>query len=412
MVSDIIPQTGAAHGMTDIPAAVSEPLGGLSGGSASCGGLRAGQATARLWFYIASLAGGGAERVFVRLANHFVAHGQPVRLVVNRAEGPIAALLDPRVDLHVLGVRRAHAALPRLAALLRRDRPEALISALTTTNLVAIAAVRAAGIFAPRARLLVCERNQFSTTSARMIRPKRVLVRWAVRHGYPLADAISGNADGVVEDLALRTGLARNRLVMVPNPAPEAAQIAAARAAPPPHPWLAGPESGPVAVAMGRLVAQKDYPTLLQALAACPPALRLIVLGEGPEEARLKALAARLGLAGRVDFVGFRMNRFDYLVRASVYVLSSRTEGFPNALIEAVACGVPCVATDCAGAGPRQILGAALPEALVAVGDSAAMARAMTQMCTAPPPAAQIEAIAAPYRIEAIARNFHDMVLS
>ena len=141
-------------------------------------------------------------------------------------------------------------------------------------------------------------------------------------------------------------------------------------------------------------------------------ARRLIVLGEGPEEARLKALAARLGLAGRVDFVGFRMNRFDYLVRASVYVLSSRTEGFPNALIEAVACGVPCVATDCAGAGPRQILGAALPEALVAVGDSAAMARAMTQMCTAPPPAAQIEAIAAPYRIEAIARNFHDMVLS
>jgi glycosyltransferase involved in cell wall biosynthesis len=361
-----------------------------------------------LWLYVATLSGGGAERVFVRLANHYVAEGRVVRLVVNHGDGPLAALVDPRVEVLSLDCRRAYQAVPRLAIALWRGRPAAVISALTMSNLVAITAVQLAAIGGRRTRLMVCERNQLTSFTARMSRLKRTFMRFAVRWCYPLADAICGNAQGVVEDLALRVGRPATEIAMLPNPAPEAEQIAAARAAPPPHPWLAeaDPVMRPVAVAMGRLVPQKDYPTLLQAMAAGPPQLRLIILGEGPQAAALRAEAQTLGIADRVTFAGFQMNRFDYLAHANLFLLSSLTEGFPNALIEAVAFGLPCVSTDCAGGGPRQILGATLPEALVPVADATAMAQAITVTLAAPPAADTIRNIAAHYQLDAIARRF------
>lgn len=404
MVSDITPQPGAAPRMSDN--ALCDPAAAGPFGVA----LRAlgGRGSDDIWLYVATLSGGGAERVFVRLANHYAERGLRVRLVVNHAAGPLAALVGPQVEVLSLGATRAWQALPRLAVALWRARPVALLSALTITNLVALSAVQLVRLGGVQVRHLVSERNQLTLFTARMGWLKRGLVRGAVRLLYPRADAISGNAQGVVDDLATRLGLPPERVSMLPNPAPEAGQISAARAAPAPHPWLAEP--GPVAVAMGRLVPQKDYPTLLRALARCDAALRLIILGEGPLLAELEALCARLGLTHRVAFAGFQMARFDYLAHADLFVMSSQIEGFPNALIEAVAFGLPCVSTDCAGGGPRQILGDVMPQALVPVGDAKAMAQAITATLAAPPAADAIRAIATRYQIEAIAGRFLDEV--
>ena len=98
------------------------------------------------------------------------------------------------------------------------------------------------------------------------------------------------------------------------------------------------------------------------------------MLGSGPDQAALEAYAEKLGIGDRVEFLGFRMDRFAYLVRADVFLLSSITEGFPNALIEAVAAGIPAVSTDCAGGGAQEIMGSEFPERIVPVGNASAMA--------------------------------------
>jgi glycosyltransferase involved in cell wall biosynthesis len=360
---------------------------------------------ATLHFYLPSFAGGGAERVFVRLANHLADEGYTVNLIVNEACGPLLELLSERVRVHELGAPKAMLALPRLVRYLRTERPATLVSALTRTNIAALLAVRIAGT---NTRVIVCERNQYSATLKELDMARRVVINWCVKRLYPRAHAVIGNTAEVARDIAEAAGLEASKTGVIPNPAPDPLQIEAARAEDVPHPWLADDE--PVAVAIGRLVPQKDYPTLLKAVARAESKPRLLVLGEGEERPKLEALAEELGIRDRVDFVGFRMNRFAYLTRADVFILSSTTEGFPNVLIEAMAAGVPAVATDCAGGGPREILGTYFQERLVPVRDATALASAIDRVVQQRPPAPgeaeRIRIVAQRYRIEEVARAF------
>ncbi|MBV7410317.1 glycosyltransferase [Maritimibacter sp. DP1N21-5] len=358
-----------------------------------------------LMLYVATLEGGGAERVFVRLANHYAAEGRRVALLVNRPDGPIARLVSPDVRVIAAGGRNAVRSVPRLVGILKREGPRAVICGLTTANLAMVMATKIVELTTgTRPRLMVCERNEFTTASRRLHPAKRWVFTAMVRALYPLADKVSGNATGVVEDISRVARLAPDAVCVIPNPAPELSDIQDARASAPPHPWLS--DNRPVAIAMGRLVPQKDYPTMLRALAGADEALRLIVLGTGPDKDKLEALAGSLGLADRVDFVGFQFNRFDYLAQGDLFVLSSVTEGFPNALIEAISFGLPCVSTDCAGGGPRDILASTFPQALSPVGDSAAMARAMNDALRQPPTPEVIAALASSYSVARIADQF------
>lgn len=358
-------------------------------------------------FYLPSFAGGGAERIFVRLANHMVGRGMSVHFIVNHDGGPMKALLSERVTLHVLGKRSSARAVPDLVAALKTMRPATLIAALTKANLAALLAARLAG---GATRVVVCERNQFSAMRQREGIVRRTLITWAARLLYPRAHAVIGNTDEVTRDIARMAGLEEGRIGVIHNPAPDLDQIVAARAAPAPHPWLGGAQ--PTAIAIGRLVPQKDYPTMLQALARSVPELRLLVLGDGPLQSELEAMAQDLGLSDRVAFLGFQMNRFDYLVRADVFLLSSKTEGFPNALIEAVAAGVPAISTDCAGGGAREILGRDFPDRISPVGDANAMAQIIGTVLDlrgserASDDRRRIAAIAERYHIDAVADAF------
>lgn len=142
------------------------------------------------------------------------------------------------------------------------------------------------------------------------------------------------------------------------------------------------PPGAPLLVAVGRLSPEKDYPTLLEALARLPARVRLAIVGEGSERAALRATAARLGVEGRTHFLGYRADVAEILGAADVYVLASRREAFGMAAVEAQATGLPAVVTDCGG--PVEIVEPGETGFVVPVGDPAALAGRIEALVASP----------------------------
>ena len=177
--------------------------------------------------------------------------------------------------------------------------------------------------------------------------------------------------------MAQVTGIPRERIKVIFNPSVVGTEVAEKAKAPLDHPWFE-PGQPSVVVAVGRLQEQKDYATMIRAFAQVRKArpVRLLILGEGKERPMLEALIEELGLQEDVGLPGFVMNPYAYLARASLFVLSSRWEGLPTVLIEALCCGTPVVSMDCPS-GPREILRGGEYGRLVPVGDAEALARAI-----------------------------------
>jgi glycosyltransferase involved in cell wall biosynthesis len=326
----------------------------------------------RLAVFAPNMAGGGAERGALKLAEGLAHRGFDVDLVLAAAEGPRLAQIPPEVRLVDLGARRVVSSLPGLVRYLRRERPVGLASVLDHANVVALWA-RKLGRYS--GRVVVIEQNTLSEAARNgKSRRDRMMPRLVTRF-YPWADYVVGVSAGVIEDLAELTNLQPEKVRVIFNPI-VTADIAENARAPVDHEWFRDGSS--VFVAAGRLRPQKDFPTLLHAFSrvrATRPA-RLFILGEGPERAELEALVQRLGVAGDVSLPGAVSNPYAYMARATAFVLSSRWEGLPTVLIEALSCGVPVIATDCPS-GPREILADGSYGALVPVGDVDALARAM-----------------------------------
>ena len=388
----------------------------------------------RLAFLLRDFHGGGVQRSVLMLAGGFAERGHDVDVVTCCAEGPLAALVPARARLVVLepGSRRLCRILPLLAdpggaativpALLsrrrlsptvaklggladylRRDRPHALVSGLTQLNLEAVWAKQLAGW---NGRLVLSERVHFSRALAESCAWRQRHLPGLVRRTYPRADAVVAVADALAQDLTQATGLPRRLVTTIYNAVvgPELASLAAE---PVPHPWFADRRQ-PVILAAGRLTEQKDFATLIRAVAMAgrQRPVRLVILGEGerPEATaaareRLLALAAEHGVAQAVDLPGFVANPFAYMARAAVFALSSRLEGLPAVLIQAMACGCPVVSTDCPS-GPREILDHGRFGALTAVADAPALAQALLHTLAAPRPREQLIARGRMFSVE------------
>jgi len=330
-------------------------------------------AHARVAIFVPSLQGGGAERMMVRLANGFADKGIAIDLVVARAEGPCLDEVASQVRVVDLGRTRVLASVLALARYLRRERPLGMLSALNHANVVAIFA---RWIARTPTRLVVSERATLSLMqqTAQGIRSR--LMPTLMRLTYPRADAVVAVSMGVADDLANSIGLPRAKVRVIYNPVVTQALLSSSRDRPV-HPWFAD-GAPPVVLAAGRLEAEKDFECLIRAFSLLHGArtVRLMIVGEGSQRPALERLVAELGLSADVELPGFVAEPYPYMRHAALFVQSSRTEGLPGALIEAMACGTPVVSTDCPS-GPAEILEHGRWGRLVPVGDVETLAVAM-----------------------------------
>lgn len=286
---------------------------------------------------------GGAQQVMLMLAGGFIRRGHRVDLLVLRSGGVLkdsiptgVALVDldawiPRLGqpgLLLLGVYR-------LRQWLLRRRPAVLLSTISGANLLAALTVTA---FALPVRLVLREANALASVTS----PVR---RRAMSGLYRRADAVVALSRYMADELELRLGVSRQRLHCIPNPV-DAGRLRVLAQAPLSHPWL-DDAAVSVIITAGRLVCEKDHETLIRAFAMLPSKreIRLIILGDGPLRGSLDALVRSLGLDGRVLLAGFDRNPWRWLARADIFVLSSQSEGSPNALLEAIVLGLPAVTT-------------------------------------------------------------------
>ena len=361
----------------------------------------------KLAIFLPSLNGGGAERAMLNLAHGLAESGCGVDLVLAQAKGPYLNEVHDSVRIVDLKASRVLTSLPALVRYLRREQPEALLSALDYANVVALWARRLAGI---PSRVVVNEQNTISRSARNSARRRQRMVPHLIKRFYPWADYVIGNSHGVAADLSQVTGLPPERIKILYNPVvtPEVREKARA---PLNHPWF---EAGqpPVILAVGRLTKQKDFPTLMRAFAQVRPTwpARLLILGEGPDRPALEALANQLDLEDDVAMPGFVENPYAYMSRASLYVLSSRWEGLPTVLIEALYCGPPIIATDCPS-GPREILADGQHGLLVPVGDETALTQAIEAGLAGQTPHPTKESWH-PYSLEAVVEQYIGLLLN
>ena len=360
----------------------------------------------RIALFLPTLSGGGAERSFLNLAEGLCRTGRPVDLVVARASGPYLSQIPAGVRLVDLGASRTLLSLPALARYLRRERPAVLLSALDHANIVALWAKRLARV---PTQVIISVRNTRSAEATTETTLRSKFVWFFARRFFPAAEGIVAVSHGVADDLAHSMDIPRDRIHVIYNPVVSEALLEKSRQ-PLEHPWFA-PGAPPVVLSVGRLHPQKDFSTLLQAFARvrASRSVRLMVLGEGEERGRLEALASELGLGDDVSFPGFVDNPFAYMRRASLYVLSSRFEGLPGVLIQALACGCPVVSTDCPS-GPSEILDGGRYGPLVPVGDAPALACAVSSALAAEraePPHESWK----PFQIDTATREYTELLL-
>ena len=306
-----------------------------------------------LAFFVPTLAGGGAERVIVTLANAFAESGHRVDLLLTSRRGPLSDSVAPEVSVIDFRCRRTWHALPALVRVLRQRQPDVLVSALFSATVAAGTAttwMRARG--APPPPLCATVHSPLPRPDVQGLRA-HLLVR-AARVVLRRTETVVAVSRSAAQNLAQYTGRDREQIDVIHNPIDINAVQSGAQG-PSPHPWLQ--EGIPVVVSAGRLHSQKDHRTLLRALARLHEKgrVRAILLGEGPERQPLEKQSRRLGISPDIAFPGFVENPYAFMERADVFALPSASEAFGNVVVEALACGTPVVASESSG-GPVEIL--------------------------------------------------------
>ncbi len=322
---------------------------------------------------IPNLACGGAERVMLTLAHGFLSCGYQVNLLLLRREGELLELVPPEVNLVVFNARKPRQVILPLAYWLRKYRPAVLLSSLSQLAWVSSLACRFSGV---DIRLVCREENTLTSVLKNMNSLSADLRLWLLRSFCGEAEFVCVS-DGAATDLKKNIRRANAVVYSIPNPVIDEQFYQRAKIKVE-HTWFYE-EGIKVILAVGRLHIQKGFDVLLKAFSKVysnRQDVRLLIMGEGPDRAFLEQQRDKLGLREVVDMPGFVANPLPYMTNADLFVFSSRWEGLGNALIEALACGVKVVATDCPN-GPREILENGRYGELVPPDDPEALAVAM-----------------------------------
>ena len=328
-------------------------------------------------FYLHSLSSGGAERVTSILANYWTQQGWAVTVVTVAGEDSDFYTLDPRIRRIALNmaIQSRHPGqavvnnlcrIRFLHLILRREKPDVAVAMMATANVTLALAGRLAGVPTVGSERI----HPPAMPLGRFWEPAR---RWA----YPMLAGLV--AQTRASAAWLREHAPASRIAVIPNPVqyplvPHPPQLTPSKVAP-----LQGRR---LLLAVGRLEEQKGFARLLNAFAKLAdhhPDWQLVILGQGGLHQVLTEQAARLGIRDRVSLPGAVGNVGEWFEAADLYALTSRFEGFPNTLLEALAHGVPAVAVDCE-TGPREILRHEVDGLLVPQGDSEALVDALDRM--------------------------------
>ncbi len=385
----------------------------------------------RVVIFFPSVESGGLERAMVRITAALADCGFEIEVHCARCNAEIAALFDPRVTLvrarnrfAASGgrTRTAFALLPGFVLDLIRRRPDCILTVQSSVLCIPIAALFGIPVIHRESS------NSRTALSQQGASWKRRIIRTVVLKAkgwvYRACAFVVANSSGAAESARVLTGLPPDRVRVVHNPVdPEGLRAQAAQ------PVMGiGEDAGlqefletcdPIIAYVGRLSWEKDVATLVRGFARALQlrpdfSARLLVVGEGRDRATLIALAASLGIAHAVRFYGHASNPYVLLKHVQAFALTSRFEGLPNALLEAVALGVPSVSTDCP-TGPREILLDGRGGWLVPVGDAEGLAVAIAEMLGDPEEARRRAAVAggalARFHPEAIGRQYAGIIL-
>jgi len=332
----------------------------------------------KIVFVIPALTSGGAERVMTRILQYMDRKRANVHLLLFREMGAYLNDVPPDVTIDTL-VNSKHYYILRWTIYFKYKRyisvlkPDVVVSFMWYPNFVVLLEK---WIGRGRHKVIVSERTTLAFT-----RGSR-LVGWLRRCGtrllYPKADRIIALTKQMRQELMSAAPIRPDRVKVIYNPVDlERLKIKAEE--PVHHTWF--DPSRPLILSIGRLTIEKGFKHLIGAFGQVIErnAPYLVVLGEGNERASLEGLIKRLDLKDRVHLPGYEKNPFKYLSQCTLFILSSINEGFPNVLIEAMALGVPCIATRCA-TGPEEIITDGVDGVLVPPADEASLADAITRL--------------------------------
>lgn len=334
----------------------------------------------KLAMLLSNLRGDGAVGMMLALAQGFVERGYAVDVLATRADGERVSMIPDRVRLIDLRAPRPLRAVPSIVHYLRCERPKVLMASEHYSGLPALYALHLART---ATRCIIRQDNTWGMDSQRFRGRHRWITPWAVSTLFRQAEIIAVSK-GVADDLVAHFPRLVNNVQVIYNPVVSPATDRRARAAVD-HRWF-HPNGLPVVVAAGRLAAAKGFDLLIDAFARVVPVVpsRLFIMGEGPDRADLQSRINAYGLQDACELAGYQANPLAFMARASAFVLSSRFEGLPTVLIEALASGTRVIATNCPS-GSNEILDGGKYGTLVPPENADALANAIVCTLQHPP---------------------------
>ncbi len=330
----------------------------------------------KLLFVISSLGGGGAERVMVHLINHLDKNRYDILLVIfeeildyqkDFGSTPEIICLDKTNRWHFFKI------ILKLRKIITHFQPNVVMSFLGYTNIVTVLA----SLFFTRRKfdLILSERSYppKSSPTAHFDLLGRMLRIFAYRRADMIVCNSNHTKSAIEKDFHIRS----EKVKTIYNPV-TLQEIRAKAQERVTHSFFQN-EGAKVIIGVGRLAEAKRFDRLLRAFSLVrreEENVRLIIVGKGRLQRELEDLASQLKISEWVDFVGFQSNPYAWISKSDILVLSSDFEGLPNVLLEAMACGVPVVSTDCL-TGPSEIITNGKNGILVPVSDEKELTEAV-----------------------------------